>query len=672
MAIDTETKDEGLASGRGPGWAYGAGYICGVGVAWRQGKEVRKIYVPVRHPDTDNFPKDQVAKWVRDITRKNRTVFFNGPYDIGWLNADMGVPVPPVIDDAGCMAVMIDENRRQEAGGPTAYSLDGCCAWRGIPMKDKALLRETAHVYGVNPNDAVKHVWRFPARYVGPYGEGDPYSTLLLAEDLRKELDAQSLWEAYRDEMDLIPMVHAMRERGISLNVDHAEELRDKYFARRDNVLDELARKIGVTRVTIEDIRSQQWLIRAFSQENVTYNTKTNDNEEEVASFEKDWMRRGYAGRDGEPHWLPRMIAEAKQCHEFSSKFVQGYLLDFAHRGRIHANINQFKSEDGGTRSHRFSYSDPPLQQMPSRPDPVEDWKLTEELATEVRGLFLPEPGELWFAPDYSQQEFRLMVHFASLLNCERADEAVAKYLADPKTDFHNLVVDLTGLPRRRAKDVNFAKAFGAGLYKFCQMTGMTMEDGKATMTQYDTEMPFIKQLSSKSEKAAQNRGWVRMISGARSHFDDYEAAWLSKEERDRGWSEGWPMAECSLAEARSRVAGECPRPWKAPEGSQHPWHGCRLKRAKTHKAMNRIIQGSAARQMKKAMIACWREKILPLIQMHDELGFSLSDPVVGERVAEIMREIVKLRVPMLVDAEWGPTWGKAKYTFNEARKMAA
>lgn len=655
FGLDTETKDEGLMGGRGPGWAFKAGYVAGVGVSWFQGSELKKIYAPLRHPDSECFPKENVARWLKDITKNNRVVFQNAGYDIGWMEADLGVPVPRTIDDVGCMAIMIDENRR----GYKPYSLDSLCKWRGIESKKMEELYEAAEIYGVRKEDAVANIWRLPARYAGPYGEQDPASTLMLAHDLREEIVRQGLLAAYQTEMRLVPMVHAMRKRGIRIDIDAAERLRDGLLARSQRALDQLSDRLKM-RVGMDEVRSNGWLVRTFSNENVSYVTETNDADEETASFKKEWMRRGCVEKDGKPHWLPLLVAEARQAHEAANKFVQSYLLDYAHLGRVHASINQFKTDDGGTRSHRFSYSDPPLQQAPSRPDPVESWTMTWEIAAAYRGAFLPEEGELWYSPDYSQQEYRLIVHYAETLGCAMASEAADKYRGDPKTDFHNLVVEMTGLPRRRAKDVNFAKSYGAGVYKFSQMTGMTMEESKETIAQYDTKLPFVKELSQRCSKRADHVGYIRMIDGARSHFDDWEVQWIEKDERDRGFREGYQMLKCSRDEAEDRVRQE-----------GHPWFGKRLKRAETHKAMNRLIQGSAARQMKIAMAQCWEEGFVPMLQMHDELSFSLNDPKAGVRIEEIMRTCVETRVPMLVDAEWGPTWGQAKHTYIEAKALA-
>jgi DNA polymerase I-like protein with 3'-5' exonuclease and polymerase domains len=641
IALDTENRDNGISGGRGPGWAFGDGYVAGVGVAWRTGTEIQRIYVPVRHPETDNFPKEQVARWVTDITRKNRVVFFNAGYDIGWLNADMGVPVPPVIDDASCAAFLIDENRED-------LSLDGVCAWRGVPGKDLDALRDAATVYGYKAQDAVANIARLPARYAAPYGSQDPVSTLMVMEDLRPELAKQGLLQAYSVEMRLVPLIHAMRRKGIRINIDRAVQFQARMRDRSTQALGALTERLG-RHVGIEEVRSHKWLLATHEMEGVTVPTFRGD----TAAFEKDWMRRA-------EHWLPRLIAEAKQCADMAEKFVGTYMLDFAHRGRLHANVNQWKYEEGGTRSHRLSYSDPPLQQAPSRPEPFEGWALTGENAVEYRSCFEPEEGELWFSPDYSQQEYRHIVADAEKLGLEKAEVAGDMYRNDPKTDFHNLVVSLTGLPRRHAKDCNFAKAFGAGVPKFATMISKPLAEAQEIMGQYDKELPFVRQLGSRCESLAQSRGWIKLFDGARCHFDLWEAAWLSKEERNRGYAWNFRMSPCSLEEARERQ--------KQTIGDHaHPWQGSRLKRAYTHKAMNRRIQGNAARQMKLAMATCWEQGHVPMLQMHDELSFSLTDKKAGDRIEEIMRTVYTCSVPFLVDAEWGLTWGDAKHTHAAA-----
>jgi hypothetical protein len=133
-------------------------------------------------------------------------------------------------------------------------------------------------------------------------------------------------------------------------------------------------------------------------------------------------------------------------------------------------------------------------------------------------------------------------------------------------------------------------------------------------MGQYDTEMPFVKELNEICERSAQSAATSRMIDKARAHFDEWEPRWLDRSERQRGYAEHWMMSPCRHEEAMERC-----------EMKGHPWFKKALRRADTRKAMNRLIQGSAARQMKKAMAMCWRAGYVPMLQMHDELAFSLT-----------------------------------------------
>jgi DNA polymerase I-like protein with 3'-5' exonuclease and polymerase domains len=104
------------------------------------------------------------------------------------------------------------------------------------------------------------------------------------------------------------------------------------------------------------------------------------------------------------------------------------------------------------------------------------------------------------------------------------------------------------------------------------------------------------------------------------------------------------------------------PMPYK----EAHAEHGTSIRRAFTYKALNRLIQGSAADQTKQAMVALYNEGILPMIQVHDELDVSVTDEAQGKRIQEIMETCVQLQVPSIVDAEFGPNWGKAKQTFSD------
>lgn len=637
IAIDTETRDDTLSLGRGPGWVYRAGWVCGVSMACAD----RAVYIPVRHPDSRCHDHDAVGRWIRDhYVSTDRKIFQNAPYDMGWILSEWDIGPPDKIDDTMAMAYIIDEMWPDR-------SLDGLCKWQGVPGKDEKTLRLVAEAYGCDPK---KDLWRLPARYVGAYAEQDARSTLLLAGKFRSQIAAQQLEDAYQLECDLLPMVLEMRRRGIRIDMDRAARTRDELLLKRDETLAELTRKIGGRALTIDDLNSPSMMSDLFSRESIAVPRTEKNN----PSFTTDWMEK-------HDHWLPQLATVALKYHDAGHKFVGSYIMEYTSSGRIHAEIRQYKDERGGTRTSRFAYSNPPLQQMPSR---------HPKIAKMIRSLFLPEDGEVWGALDYSQQEFRLMVHFANVCHMAGVEAAVRMYNEDPKTDFHNLASELTKLPRRKAKDVNFAKAFGAGKDKFALMTGMTVEEAVAVMGQYDRELPFIHRLSEFCQKRAQARGFIRLIDGARARFDRWEPRWIDwKKMREHMVEVNWPdmpINPCYWDEAVARTRDK-----------RHFWYGERLQRSRTHTAMNSLIQGSAARQTKMAMRQCWREGIVPLLQMHDELSSSFSEEATARRMQQIMIEVCPLTVPVRVDAEFGVNWGTAKEdkesgygaTFTEAMR---
>ena len=465
VALDTETKDDGLLAERGSGWPFGDGYLCGISIAYRADGEIRAHYFPLRHPDSHNFDREQVFRWLQDhVDSGVHFITQNGLYDWGWLRTEADIQMPPSerLEEIGALATIVDENRY-------SYSLDALCAWRGLPGKDETLLRQAVKACGFKvskKNPLQSHIWRVPARYVGPYAEADAANTLALFESLDPVLDKEGTRAAYRLEVDLLPMVHEMRRRGIRIDTAAAEQARDLLLRKRDATLAELSEKLGV-RVGMEEIGRNKWLTQTFDAQGITY-PYTKKGTPSFTAGTTGWMHK-------HEHWLPRLIVKADKAHNAATKFLETYILGHAVNGRVHAEIHPHRSDDGGTRSLRFSYSHPPLQQMTAH---------DEELAPLIRGVFLPEEGEVWAKPDVSQQEFRFIVHYAIKHGLRKAKEAAERYRTDPDTDFHQLVSDWTGLERSSAKNTNFAKAFGAGVRKFAAMIGKPEGEARAIYDQ--------------------------------------------------------------------------------------------------------------------------------------------------------------------------------------------
>jgi DNA polymerase I-like protein with 3'-5' exonuclease and polymerase domains len=630
-ALDIETKDDRLRVNLGSGWPFGNGCICGISVAYRADGDIRAHYFPLRHPDSKNFDPIQVYSWLAGLIASGvRFVTQNGVYDWGWLRTEAGIVMPPSgqLEELGALAAIIDENR-------FSYSLDSLCAWRGLPGKDETILRQAVEALGAKvgkrKNRPQAHIWRLPARFVGAYAEADAANTMALFESLNPILDQEGTRGAYRLEVDLLPMVLEMRLRGVRIDVPAAEQARDLLLQRRDVIFAELSEKLG-TGVGMEEIGRPKWLAETFDRLSIKYP----HTEKGAPSFTVGWMPQ-------HPHWLPQLIVKADKYNNAATNVLQRYILDHVVDGRIHAEIHPHRSDDGGARSSRFSYSDPPLQLMPSR---------DAEITPLVRGVFLPEEGEVWAKPDLSQQEFRILLHYAAQCDLPKARETAEQYRNNPDADFHAATARMTGLDRQTAKAVNFGRIYGAGIRKFAAMIGKPESEARLIYARYDRDLPFVQALSELCQRKAARQGFLTLYDGARRHFNEWQARGLP-------WAKG--AGPCAIEQARERV-----------RDPSHPWYQRGLQRVKLYTALNALVQGTGARHTKLWMRAVWREGIVPLLQMHDALECSVGSFEQAELVARLGCEAVSLAVPMRVDLKFGRSWADATHGWAELHGDAA
>ena len=327
-------------------------------------------------------------------------------------------------------------------------------------------------------------------------------------------------------------------------------------------------------------------------------------------SFTKNFLQN-------HPHPTVKLIAQAREINKAHTTFIDT-ILKHNHKGRIHAEINQLRGDNGGTVTGRFSYSNPNLQQIPAR---------NKELGPAIRSLFIPEEGHTWGCFDYSQQEPRLVVHYAALQNLYGVGDVLDAYRKDD-ADFHDIVADMAEIPRSQAKTINLGLFYGMGKNKLQAELGVSKDKSDELFRQYHRRVPFVKQLMDNVMTRAQNSGKIRTLLGRLCRFHLWEP-------NQFGIHKALPH-DAALME-----------------------HGPGIKRAYTYKALNRLIQGSAADMTKKAMIELYKEGITPHIQVHDELDISVSDN--ADKIKEIMENAVSLEVPNKVDYESGPNWGNIK-----------
>ncbi len=594
LAVDLETYDPNLIN-RGPGWATGDGYVVGIAIA----TDKWSGYLPIRHENGGNLEEEIVLRWLKRTfeNHKGTMVFHNALYDVGWLKRE-GVELTCPLRDTMFAAPLFDENR-------WSYSLNNLGMDFLAESKDETLLETAAKAWGVNPKGGM---WALPAKYVGPYAEQDAVLTLKLWKIFKKRIEIEGLQTIYDLECDLIPLLIEMRWRGVRIDTDRAEQTSEQLSKKEQQLLVEIKRRFGVN----VDIWASASIQKAFDNNNLWYP----HTEKGAPSFQGTWL-------ESHEHDLPKMIVEARRINKARTTFIDGAILEYSHHGRIHAEAHPLKNDGGGTVTGRFSYSNPNLQQVPAR-DP--------EIGKMIRSLFIPEEGATWGAFDYSQQEPRITVHYASLLGLEGATDAVKAYSTEG-ADFHQIVADMAGIPRKQAKNINLGLTYGMGQQKLIRELGLEPDEALKLLETYHRRVPFIRGLQSRCTRIAEQRGCITTLGGRKCHFDLWESVGFLHDEK---------QSPLPLQEAKDK-------------------YGDNLKRSFTYKALNKLIQGSAADMTKLAMRDLWKEGLVPHIQIHDELDYSIFNKEQAEIVIDRMVNCVKMRVPLVVDYESGSNWGEAE-----------
>ena len=602
IAVDVETKDPNLKS-NGPGWPTGDGEVVGYAIAidgWSG-------YIPIRHEHGGNLDEKIVNRWLKKIFESPADkIMHNAQYDAGWIK-QMGFDINGRIIDTMLIASILDENRFSYSLNAIAYDVLG-------KVKSEKGLTEAARSFGLDPK---AEMFKMPAMYVGPYAEGDAELTLELWNYFQVELGKEDLWQIANLELDLLPCLVDMTWRGVRIDQDKVERTRNALLKKEKQVLKKIKDLVG----SDVEIWAAASIAKAFDQLSIPY-PRTDKGS---PSFTKLFLT-------DHTHELPQLIVEARNLNKTSGTFINTIMKHCHADGRIHSHINQIRSDDGGTVSGRISMNNPNLQQIPAR-DP--------ELGPLIRSLFLPEEDEQWAAIDFSQQEPRILVHYAHVYGKSRnlelngVSEFVDGYRENPDMDFHTMVAEMAGSGRKQAKVINLGMMYGMGVNKLSEQLDIPVAEAKTIIRQYHSRVPFVKGLMTGVQNRLNDQrrsGSIRSILGRKCRFDLWEPDTF-------GMNKALPYREAV----------------------QEYGETTRLKRAYTYKALNRLIQASAADMTKQAMVNIYKSGKTPMIQIHDEMAMSVKNKAEAEEIAQIMEQAVLLEIPNKCDIELGPSWGEAK-----------
>jgi len=591
ISIDLETKDPNLNKSMGSGAIIGVGEVVGIAVAVHNWSG----YYPIAHEGGGNMDKAMVLKWFQNILNTEAVkIFHNAMYDVCWIKS-MGLKIQGQIVDTMISAAIVDENQMR-------YDLNNCARRYIGKGKDESALYAAAKEWGV---DAKAEMYKLPAMYVGNYAEKDAEITLELWQEMKKEIELQDLQSIFKLETNLFPVLVDMRFLGVRVNQEQAANEKKTLVEQEKNLLHEVLTTTGVD-VQIWAARS---IAKVFDKLKLEYDRTEKS---KAPSFTKGFL-------SNHPHPTVKLIAKAREINKAHTTFIDT-IIKYAHKGRIHAEINQLRGDGGGTITGRFSYNNPNLQQIPAR---------NKDLGPRIRSLFIPEEGHKWGCFDYSQQEPRLVVHYSALQNLYGVNDVLDAY-NEGDADFHTIVADMAQIPRSQAKTINLGLFYGMGKTKLQAELGVNKLKSDQLFKQYHERVPFVKQLMDAVMRRAQSSGKIRTLLGRLCRFHLWEP-------NQFGINKALPHDEALME------------------------HGPGIRRAYTYKALNKLIQGSAADMTKKAMIDLHNEGITPHIQVHDELDISVKDEAQAKKIKDIMESTVSLEVPNKVDYEVGTNWGNIK-----------
>ena len=593
IAIDLETKDPDLKA-KGSGAIQGHGEIVGIAVAvdgWSG-------YYPIAHEGGGNMDKRIVLEWFKKVCATDAVkIFHNAMYDVCWIKS-YGIPINGHIIDTMVMASLIDENRLWYSLNSVSFDYLG-------EVKNEKALKEAAESWGIDPK---KEMYKLPAMYVGSYAEKDAELTLELFKVLSREITKQNLTNIFDLETQLFPCLIDMKFKGVCVDVDKAHTMKQQLCKQEEQLMYQVKAETGID-VQIWAARS---IAKAFDKLSLDYSTTEKTG---APSFTKNFL-------SNHQHPMVKNIAKAREINKAHTTFIDT-ILKHQHKGRIHADINPIRSDQGGTVTGRFSYSNPNLQQIPAR---------NKELGPMIRSLFIPEKDHKWGCFDYSQQEPRLVVHYAATTEPICFDDSVGSIVdkfKDNSVDFHQTVADMANISRTQAKTINLGLFYGMGKAKLQAELGLnTKQEAEELFNTYHMNVPFVRDLMNYTSKTAQTSGSIGTLLGRRCRFNKWEP-------NQFGMHKPMDFEEAERTYGRGRI-----------------------RRAFTYKALNKLIQGSAADMTKKAMVDLYNEGIVPHIQIHDELDISIQSEEQSNKIIEIMENAVSLEVPNKVDYESGSTWG--------------
>lgn len=490
--------------------------VFGISMSWYDDAgKVESFYGDIRDPN--------VKQWFADhLPMLKKIVNHHIKFDIHMLR-ECGINLP--LSRVECTMVretLIDEDRYD-------YSLD-TISQKYLGHGKKEIWPALAEMFGGKPTkeEQAPNLHRAPKQMVAEYADIDSSSALEVWTAQNQFLEGDELWPVHAMEMKLLGVVTRMEHGGVRVNLDAAEQA-VKYLDREVGTSQKQLDSIVGKSVNVNSGPQVKTILGVHQDDNGYWRTTDGVLLEPTASGKSGSLRTEKLYQCTLP--AARHIAEIRAMIKARDTFLSKYILQMSHKGYIHANINQTRTEEGdGTYTGRFSITEPALQQIHKR---------NKKMAAIVRACFIPDEAHEWGCYDWSQKDFRVFAHYVN-------DPKInAIYQENPAADFHRVTADITGLPRDRdektgganAKQMNLGLIFGMSAGRMAKEMflpytlndrGFYVPGPEATelFSKYHDNIPGANRLKQSVSSVAKSRGYIKTLMGRRLRFTNPNEAY--------------------------------------------------------------------------------------------------------------------------------------------------
>lgn len=550
-----------------------------IGVAIGYGDQRR--YLPTGHAG-GNLDEAAVIRWAREQLRDKDVWNFNIKFDAHAFRK-WGID----LEEQGCRLHDVALDAALLNDHLTDFALEDVAQdWLGVGKVEGLKVDELASYH---------------ASEVEPYGCQDISLVSQLRAKMRPVIEREELLEVQALEHETIFAVVEMERNAAPIDREKLDRWVRETQAEVTRLILEIRAETGVTYNKPADAAKIFYAHKLP----ITYYTPTG-----APSFTDEIL-----GLYSDPTVVK--MRHVRRLQSLRSKYLLAYQKALLPNGRLPYNLHQLRGDydEGGAKgtiTGRFSSSNKNIQQVMTTDKQVERFGGSYL----IRELFVPEDG-WWLSSDAEQIEYRIFADKANSAQLLRA------YRENPRANFHKVVHEMVkpykDISYKATKNLNFCKLYGGGAGKVARMLGIEEDEAKEFVRAYDSAFPEVKRLLRLASDKAEERGWVRTLTGRRARF----------------------VKGC-----------KCP--------------ACAYSGPRFYKALNGVIQGSAADIMKKKLIELHQARKATGFKMrftvHDEVNGDVPDLESAHRVNAILNtQSFGLKVPILWKTEVGANWAQVK-----------